>query len=177
MENASLRESLSAIQKEFVSLLNEQQNKEHKTKGAEGPEDFGSLSSGHFQMPYDIVRDGELCLKQCQMCGVVMCVCGPGIEKTFRDNLQRLREQLQKSKTQSMCAVYDSVGVRPDCLCSWCVVCHWSVCREGEGEGPGGGEAEKEAVDVAALQNKLSDYRDIIGQQEELLQVSPVNIQ
>lgn len=71
MENASLRESLSAIQKEFVSLLNEQQNKEHKTKGAEGegaggPEDFGSLSSGHFQMPYDIVRDGESCLKQCR---------------------------------------------------------------------------------------------------------------
>lgn len=70
MENASLRESLSAMQKEFVSLLNEQQNKEHKTKGAEGkgaggPEDFGSLSSGHFQMPYDIVRDGESCLKQC----------------------------------------------------------------------------------------------------------------
>lgn len=79
MENASLRESLSAIQKEFVSLLNEQQNKEHKTQGADGegaggPEDFGSLSSGHFQMPYDIVRDGELCLEQCSASSCVVCV-------------------------------------------------------------------------------------------------------
>lgn len=41
------------------------------------------------------------------------------------------------------------------------------MCRE-EGEERQGGE---EAVDVMALQNKLSDYRDIIGQQEELLQV------
>lgn len=37
-----------------------------------------------------------------------MCVCGAGIEKTFRDNLQKLREQLQKSETQGVC------GVRPD---------------------------------------------------------------
>lgn len=41
------------------------------------------------------------------------------------------------------------------------------MCREGGEEGQGG----EEAVDVTALQNKLSDYRDIIGQQEELLQV------
>lgn len=107
VENASLRESLLVIQKEFVSLLNEQ-NKKNKTlltKGTEGggvkdPDDFGGLSSGHFQMPYDIVRDGEcreLGLEQCQGCAL-----NTGIEKSFRDNLQRLREQLQKSQIPGM---------------------------------------------------------------------------
>ena len=38
------------------------------------------------------------------------------------------------------------------------------------GEGEKRGE-EGEVVDVSALQSKLSDYRDIIGRQEELLQV------
>lgn len=79
VENASLRESLSTIQKEVVGLLSEQHSRRHKKllaegkgaegegaegegaegKGTEGTGDFGGLSSGHFQMPYDIVRDGE----------------------------------------------------------------------------------------------------------------------
>ena len=48
-----------------------------------------------------------------------------------------------------------------------------AVTGEGE-EGEEGGEQgreEGEDVDVSALQNQLSDYRDIIGRQEELLQV------
>ena len=73
VENGSLRESLSVMQREFVSLLNEQQqSRRHKKpltgRGGGGGggereggdrEDYGALSSGHFQMPYDLVRDGE----------------------------------------------------------------------------------------------------------------------
>lgn len=69
VENGSLRESLSAMQREFVSLLNEQQTRSHKKQLKTGEEeeegeilteeDYGGLSSGHFQMPYDIVRDGK----------------------------------------------------------------------------------------------------------------------
>ena len=65
VENASLRESLSAIQTELVSLLNEQQGRRKQRSSGEeeeeeeGKGEFGVLSSGHFQMPYDIVRDGE----------------------------------------------------------------------------------------------------------------------
>ena len=62
VENASLRESLSVIQSEFAGLLKEQHghNKPPTEKEGEGEgEGFGGLSSGHFQMPYEIVRDGE----------------------------------------------------------------------------------------------------------------------
>ena len=43
---------------------------------------------------------------------------------------------------------------------------------ETETEGEGETKGEGEGVDVAILQSKLSDYRDIISRQEELLQVS-----
>ena len=60
VENASLRESLSVIQSEFAGLLKEQHGHNKPMIGKEGEgEGFGGLSSGHFQMPYEIVRDGE----------------------------------------------------------------------------------------------------------------------
>ena len=69
-----------------------------------------------------------------------MCVLG--IEQTFRDHLQKLREQLETITQQP------------------------SVGDEERGQ-----EEEGEGTDVAALQIKLSDYRDIIGRQEEMLKV------
>ena len=67
VENASLRESLAVIQRELVSLLNEQQRRRDRKPMVEGREEeeeeeggeLGPLTSGHFQMPYDIVRDGR----------------------------------------------------------------------------------------------------------------------
>ena len=60
------------MQRELVGLLNEQRRKRPQTEEREKEEEeeeeeeagrsseqFGGLSSGHFQMPYDIVRDGE----------------------------------------------------------------------------------------------------------------------
>ena len=101
VENGSLRESLSVMQRELVSLLNEQQRAQQPKKPvSEEGEEFGGLSSGHFQMPYDIVRDGELpvlsviSLTGCGGCGLT------GVERTFRDHLQTLREQLQTATQQ-----------------------------------------------------------------------------
>jgi X breakpoint 2-interacting protein len=126
VENGSLRESLSVMQRELVSLLKEQQRTQLKKAVSEEGEEFGGLSSGHFQMPYDIVRDG--------------------VERTFRDHLQTLREQLQTATQQQQ---------------------QQQQQQEEKGEEAEGGEG----LDVATLQSKLSDYRDIIGRQEQMLQV------
>ena len=129
------------MQRELVSLLNEH----HQHRGRRGrrgrgeqEEEVEGLSSGHFQMPYDIVRDGGYCT--CCHCWIRVCVLG--IEQTFRDHLQKLREQLETITQQP------------------------SVGDEERGQ-----EEEGEGTDVAALQIKLSDYRDIIGRQEEMLKV------
>ena len=91
VENGSLRESLSVMQRELVSLLNEQQRARVRKPPTTEEEEFGEgLSSGHFQMPYDIVRDGEWLLPV----WLAHWVCA-GVERTFRDHLQKLREQLQ----------------------------------------------------------------------------------
>ncbi|CAI8012879.1 hypothetical protein GBAR_LOCUS8220 [Geodia barretti] len=114
------------MQRELVSLLNEQQRAQQPKKPvSEEGEEFGGLSSGHFQMPYDIVRDG--------------------VERTFRDHLQTLREQLQTATQQQQQQQQQA--------------------EEKEEEVVG-----EEGLDVATLQSKLSDYRDIIGRQELMLQ-------
>ena len=89
------------MQRELVSLLKEQQRTQLKKAVSEEGEEFGGLSSGHFQMPYDIVRDGEL-----HVCPLVIPLTGcggcglTGVERTFRDHLQTLREQLQTATQQ-----------------------------------------------------------------------------
>ena len=92
--------------------------------------------------------------------------CVAGIEKTFREHLQKLREQLQSVSSQApppgRVASYWWSRVCGECVC---------VLVEGEGGGTGGGEGTGEVADVESLLNKLSDYKDIIKRQEELLQV------
>ena len=64
------------------------------------------------------------------------------------------------------------------CVCVCVCVCYFfspAVSEKGgreakeEREEGGGGDG----VDVEALQSKLSDYREIIGRQEEMLEVAP----
>lgn len=62
-ENNDLRESLQSMQTELINLLNHQNGDyEHVNDTEEGePSESGSLdelSTGHFHMPYDIVREG-----------------------------------------------------------------------------------------------------------------------
>lgn len=62
-ENNDLRESLQSMQTELINLLNHQnEDYDHVNDTEEGePSESGSLdelSTGHFHMPYDIVREG-----------------------------------------------------------------------------------------------------------------------
>ena len=77
-ENSSLRDSLATMQKELVSLLNEKSFDAERSpeKGRKSSPLVGrgsprkgqrsekmALSSGHFQMPYELVREGEISQK------------------------------------------------------------------------------------------------------------------
>lgn len=63
VENSELRESLKSMQTELVNLLNHHNDdyeNENNTEGGELSESgsLDELSTGHFHMPYDIVREG-----------------------------------------------------------------------------------------------------------------------
>ena len=129
MENASLRESLSVIQRELVGLLNEQQSrrqkkvsKEGEGEGDGGAEQFGVLSSGHFQMPYAIVREGECVAIAVASLPVSLTA---GIEKTFQEHLQRIREQLQQASSLEQRGgwVWHSIGSSTDSVCVCVFLC------------------------------------------------------
>uniref|UniRef100_A0A1X7TGZ5 Uncharacterized protein n=1 Tax=Amphimedon queenslandica TaxID=400682 RepID=A0A1X7TGZ5_AMPQE len=129
LENSSLRDSLCNMEKELVTLLNYKYfsslsspshsfiNKadEEVESSVHEREREELLDSGHYQMPYDIVRQD--------------------IEENLRDKYDRLREyivSLKKGHTSSSSESYDK--------------------------------------EIEDLEKKLSDYRDIISQQELLLE-------
>lgn len=63
VENNDLRESLQSMQTELINLLNNQNDdcgNESNTEGGEISESgsLDELSTGHFHMPYDLVREG-----------------------------------------------------------------------------------------------------------------------
>lgn len=107
LENSSLRESLSNMEKELVSLLNEriselqngsssgqlEEDTSPKSNGAVGgPEPENLLGSGYYQMPFTIVREG--------------------IEESLRDKYQKLRDHItnlkQKNRTESKTLDYET---------------------------------------------------------------------
>ncbi|KAL9950371.1 hypothetical protein ACROYT_G042859 [Oculina patagonica] len=58
VENSDLRETLQNMQAELVNLLNQQnEGYESNTEGGD-TSSVDELSSGHFHMPYDMVREG-----------------------------------------------------------------------------------------------------------------------
>jgi X breakpoint 2-interacting protein len=88
-ENSSLRESLVMIQKELVSVLNEKSLSQSLDKSVSGDIEGDSsegvnqeelMSSGHFQMPYELVRDG--------------------IERSVHSKWQKVKEQFSLLRTR-----------------------------------------------------------------------------
>ncbi|XP_019855052.1 PREDICTED: afadin- and alpha-actinin-binding protein-like isoform X1 [Amphimedon queenslandica] len=129
LENSSLRDSLCNMEKELVTLLNYKyfsslsspshsfinKAEEEVESSVHEREREELLDSGHYQMPYDIVRQD--------------------IEENLRDKYDRLREyivSLKKGHASSSSESYDK--------------------------------------EIEDLEKKLSDYRDIISQQELLLE-------
>lgn len=110
-----------------------------------------------------------------EMVGVVSCYGNndtqplwfvTGIEKTFRENLQRIREHMaEQSEHIQQLQNTNPQGTALDTLVIFCILLHTSLSPVAD-EGEGGSDK------VEALQHKLSDYRDIIGRQEEMLQAS-----
>ncbi|KAJ8040615.1 Afadin- and alpha-actinin-binding protein B [Holothuria leucospilota] len=90
MENQELRESLSNMQKELVDLLNRQLPEKQDSVMAESC-DFSEttslcssveeLSTGHFQMPFEMVREG--------------------IESSLRQKCQKLKEHIEQIEKEN----------------------------------------------------------------------------
>ncbi|XP_002736564.1 afadin- and alpha-actinin-binding protein A-like [Saccoglossus kowalevskii] len=86
LENQDLRESLRNMEKELVDLLNQQSPvKSNKSTSSDESEDeetasvsssVEELSTGHYQMPFDMVREG--------------------IEKSMRQKWRKLKEHIKK---------------------------------------------------------------------------------
>ncbi|XP_033636385.1 afadin- and alpha-actinin-binding protein B-like [Asterias rubens] len=91
LENQVLRESLSNMQKELVDLLNREGDKGLLSQNNNDSDDdttsiddssVDELSHGHFQMPYQMVREG--------------------IESSLRQKWQRLREHIQRMEKEKL---------------------------------------------------------------------------
>jgi len=86
VENNDLRESLKSMQAELINLLNHQSedyDNENNTEGGENSEtgSVDELSTGHFHMPYDIVREG--------------------IENSLREKWRMLKSRLEEANKGS----------------------------------------------------------------------------
>lgn len=134
LENASLRESLAGMEKQLICVLNEKQStsqdQNHGLAEAEVSEPTSDganlINSGHFQMPYDIVRDG--------------------IEQNIQEKCHLIKEHIDDLKR-----------------------------RIGRSEASSGEDAVDNESEIRKLEHKLSDYRNIIGQQEEMLLQKSLN--
>ncbi|XP_022087854.1 afadin- and alpha-actinin-binding protein A-like [Acanthaster planci] len=151
LENQVLRESLSNMQKELVDLLNRQGDKgllsslgDHSDEEDTTSVDDSSvdeLSHGHFQMPFEMVREG--------------------IEASLRDKWQRLRERIQRMEKEQQLSGggggggenKENAGGDPNV--------------PGSENGPSTRRLEEE---IAGLKDKVKVYHDIIQQQEQVLQ-------
>ncbi|XP_071842607.1 afadin- and alpha-actinin-binding protein A-like isoform X2 [Apostichopus japonicus] len=150
MENQELRESLSSMQKELVDLLNRQSPEKQDTLVSESC-DFSEttslcssvdeLSTGHFQMPFEMVREG--------------------IESSLRQKCQKLKEhieQIEKENRENKENVaVDSRGEEED----------GSAILLQYGGSETKAALEKE---IQKLKGKLKSYRDVIEQQENAMQ-------
>ncbi|XP_033127470.1 afadin- and alpha-actinin-binding protein A-like [Anneissia japonica] len=148
-ENRELRESLSNMQKELVDLLNQQTFSKTDSNtcldGDEAMEEDGyhdasdeELSSGHFQMPFDMVREG--------------------IESSMRRKWRKLKEKIRKMETEAQIENKENSYVNNSTSQS-------QSLKVGQQS-----EIEQYQKQINKLQLKLSTYKDIIEQQEQLLQ-------
>ncbi|XP_041475194.1 afadin- and alpha-actinin-binding protein A-like [Lytechinus variegatus] len=163
MENQVLRESLSNMQQELVNLLNRQAGEggggvgggtPNNRQGYISDSEYGDtrsidssiseLSTGHFQMPFEMVREG--------------------IETSLRQKWQKLRDHIQQIEKENRenqeggggGSSKDGTGSTGD---------------EGKGGGGGGGGSSgPKDAEIENLRRKLEAYHDIIVQQEQVLQ-------
>ncbi|XP_071953319.1 afadin- and alpha-actinin-binding protein B-like [Antedon mediterranea] len=149
VENQELRESLGNMQKELVDLLNQQTfSKPESNKlqdGDESMEDDHSqnasdeeLSSGHFQMPFDMVREG--------------------IESSMRKKWRKLKEKIRKMETEAQIENKENAYVTNN------------NNPQSEMNKTGQSEIDQFQKQIYKLQLKLKNYKEIIEQQEQLLQ-------
>ncbi|XP_038048574.1 afadin- and alpha-actinin-binding protein B-like isoform X2 [Patiria miniata] len=161
LENQVLRESLSNMQKELVDLLNRQgdkgllsslgDNSDHEDDTTSVDDSsVDELSHGHFQMPFEMVREG--------------------IETSLRSKWQKLRERIQRmeKEQQQMAGGMGGVGVgggenkenaaNPNV--------------PGNNNGPSTELLEEE---ITRLKDKVKVYHDIIQQQEQTVQDSSMD--
>ncbi|XP_071485056.1 afadin- and alpha-actinin-binding protein A-like [Diadema antillarum] len=167
MENQVLRESLSNMQQELVNLLNRQAVQGRGGGGTSNAKDYISeseyddttsvdssiddLKTGHFQMPFEMVREG--------------------IEISFQKNWQRLRahiQQIEKENRENQeggggggggggSSKDGSGGPRED-------------GTAGDASVGGGSGGSSRDAEIENLKKKLEKYHDIIVQQEQVLQ-------
>ena len=127
VENASLRESLYCVQKQLISLLSDQepvfhqdlvlinsycivqnydlsfvQNMEHNAAVIDvehtcSRADEALLSGGHFQMPYDIVRDGENFSVLKKLLENLICI---GMEENFKEKCKLVKDIMDDLRTR-----------------------------------------------------------------------------
>ncbi|CAH1775353.1 unnamed protein product, partial [Owenia fusiformis] len=141
LENKELRECLVTMQKELISLLNQQPSPSKSSNLEDSLEeseddiksvtstDVEELADGYFQMPYEMVRDG--------------------IQKSLKEKYQLLKRRINQTEKSNPTS---------------------------EGDSP---ETPRSDVDEAnykeqieTLSEQVSRYRDIIEQQEDLIQHS-----
>ena len=101
------------------------------------------LANGHYQMPYDIVRQGMWEReRERDKVSVINCCYIKDIEANLREKYQKLREHIKSLRE------YNSEPLDLQL------------------------KREKYENEIEELGRKLSDYRDIISQQEAMLEVS-----
>ena len=111
---------------------------------------ISELSTGHFQMPFEMVREG--------------------IETSLRQKWQKLRDHIQQIEKENRENQEGGGGGGGGGGGKDGTGSAGEDGKSGEGGGGGGGSGPKDA-EIENLRRKLETYHDIIVQQEQVLQV------